>query len=185
MKRMKIILIISAILVIAMAVFYSNYGGFNKINILVAKTGGEVLIYEEIQGEYNQSAAIMDKIYFALLNEDKIETFKGFGIYYDNPQKVEKSKLRSEAGCILENKDIDKLPILENKYAIRTFLEKEYIITEFPYKGKPSIFLGIMKVYPALNNFVKLNGFKEDSFVMEIYDIPNNKILYRKELIKE
>jgi hypothetical protein len=42
-----------------------------------------------------------------------------------------------------------------------------------------------MKVYPVLNNFVKLNGFKEDSFVMEIYDIPNNKILYRKELIKE
>ena len=125
----------------------------------------------------------MDKIYNSLLNEDKIETFKGFGVYYDNPQKVEKSELRSEAGCILEKTDIDKLPNLEKKYTVRTFPEKEYIITEFPYKGKISIFFSIMKVYPALNKFAKQNGYNEESSVMEIYDIPNKKILYRKELI--
>ena len=185
MKIMKIILIGLAILIVALVAFYTYYGGFKKINISVAKAGGEVLIYEKIQGDYKQSAVIMDKIYYALLNKDNIETFKGFGIYYDNPQKVETSKLRAEAGCILEKKDIDKLPMLENKYTIRTFPEKEYIITAFPYKGKISIFLGIMKVSRALNKFTKLNGYKEDGPVMEIYDIPNNKILYRKELVKE
>jgi hypothetical protein len=106
-------------------------------------------------------------------------------MYYDNPQKVEKSKLRSEVGCILEKKDIDKLPTLEKKYTVRTLLEKDYIITDFPYKGKASIFFGIMKVYPALNTYVKQNGYKEDGPIMEIYDVPNNKISYRKELIKE
>lgn len=180
---MKTILILLAILIIALVAFYAYYGGFKKIHISISKSGGEVLIYEKIQGDYKQSGAIMDKIYDALLNEDKIETFKGFGIYYDNPQKVEKSELRSEAGCVLEKKDLDKLPILENKYTIRTFPEKKYIITEFPYKGKTSIFFSIMKVYPALNKYSKLNGYKEDSPVMEIYDIPNGKILYRKELI--
>ncbi|MBC8754100.1 GyrI-like domain-containing protein [Kordia sp. YSTF-M3] len=185
MKTIKIILIVLAILVIALVAFYAYYGGFKKIDVSVAKAGGDVIIYEEIQGDYKQSGVIMDKIYYALLNEDNIETFKGFGIYYDNPQKVEKSKLRSEAGCILEEKDIDKLPMLENKYTIRTFPEKEYMITEFPYKGKISIFFSIMKVYPALNKYAKLNGYQEDTPVMEIYDIPNNKILYRKELIKE
>ena len=39
-----------------------------------------------------------------------------------------------------------------------------------------------MKVYPALNKFAKQNGFNEESAVMETYNIPNNKILYRKEL---
>ena len=182
---MKIILIVLAILIIALVTFYAYYGGFKKINISVSKSGGEVLIYEKIQGDYRQSGVIMDKIYNSLLNDDKIETFKGFGIYYDNPQKVEKSKLRSEAGCVLEKMDIDKLPILENKYTIRTFPEKEYIITEFPYKGKISIFFSIMKVYPALNKFANQNGYNEESPVMEIYDVPNNQILYRKELIKE
>ena len=135
---MKIILIVSAILIIAFIVFYAYFGGFKKIDISVSKSGGEVLIYEKIQGDYRQSGVIMDKIYNSLLNEDKIETFKGFGVYYDNPRKVEKSKLRSEAGCILEKKDIDKLPILENKYTVRTFPEKEYIITELiKYEDPP------------------------------------------------
>ncbi|MEX0289373.1 MAG: GyrI-like domain-containing protein [Flavobacteriaceae bacterium] len=185
MKTIKIMLLVLAVLVIAAIVLYAYYGGFKNINVSVSKAGGDVLIYEKIRGDYRQSGIIMDEIYYALLNEDNIETFKGFGLYYDNPQKVEKSKLRSEAGCILEEKDMDKLPILENKYTVRTFPEKEYLVTEFPYKGKMSIFFGIKKVYPALNRFSKLNGYKEDSPVMELYDIPNNKILYRKELIKE
>ena len=182
---MKIILIVLAILIIALIAFYAYYGGFKKIHISISESGGEILIYEKIQGDYKQSGVIMDKIYNSLLNEDKIETFKGFGIYYDNPQKVEKSKLRSEAGCILEKKDIDKLPGLEKKYTTRTFSKKKYIITEFPYKGKVSIFFSIMKVYPALNKFAEQNGFNEESAVMEMYDVSNNKILYRKELIKE
>ncbi|MCK4662032.1 MAG: GyrI-like domain-containing protein [Bacteroidales bacterium] len=182
---MKIVLIVLAILITAFIAFYAYYGGFKKINISISKSGGEVLIYEKIQGDYRQSGVIMDKIYNSLLNENKIETFKGFGIYYDNPQKVEKSKLRSEAGCVLEKNDIDKLSILENKYTIRTFPKKEYITTEFPYKGKISIFFSIMKVYPALNKFAKQNGYNEESAVMEIYDVPNKKVLYRKELIKK
>ncbi|MCD4747084.1 MAG: hypothetical protein K8R58_12375 [Bacteroidales bacterium] len=180
---MKIILIVLAILIIALTVFYAYYGGFKKIQISISKSGGEVLIYEKIQGDYKQSGVIMDKIYNSLLKEDKIETYKGFGVYYDNPRKVEKSKLRSEAGCILEKTDIDKLPILEKKYTIRTFPRKEYIITEFPFKGKISVFFSIMKVYPALNKFANKNGYNEESLVMEIYDVPNKKILYRKEII--
>jgi hypothetical protein len=147
---------------------------------LVKTAGGETLIYEKISGEYKQSGKVMDKIYYALLNEDKVETYKGFGIYYDNPQKVEASKLRSEAGCILEEKDTEKLPALEKKYAVRTFPTAKYITTEFPFKNKMAVMLSLMKVYPALNQFAKKNGFKEDGATMEIYDIPNKRIIYRK-----
>ena len=182
---MKIALIVLAVLITVIVAFYTYYGGFKKISISISESGGEVLIYEKIQGDYKQSGIVMDKIYNSLLKEDKIETFKGFGIYYDNPQKVEKKKLRSEAGCILEEKDIDKLSALEKKYTIRIFPKGKYIITEFPYKGKISIFFSIMKVYPALTNFSMKNGYVEDSAVMEIYDIPNNKIIYRKVIIEK
>ena len=39
-----------------------------------------------------------------------------------------------------------------------------------------------MKVYPAMNRFVRENVFDEDGWVMEIYDMPDRKIVYRKEI---
>ncbi|GAF71154.1 unnamed protein product, partial [marine sediment metagenome] len=120
------------------------------------------------------SATLEEWLYYSLLESDKTETFKGFGIYYDNPKKVEKSKLRSEAGCILEEKDIEKYSSLSEKYNIKIFPKKRYITTEFPFKGKLSVIFSIMKVYPALNKFTKQNGFNEESAVMEIYDETTN-----------
>ncbi|MFW6222251.1 MAG: hypothetical protein ACOC3T_01430, partial [Bacteroidota bacterium] len=59
-----------------------------------------------------------------------------------------------------------------------------YIVAEFPFKGKLSIIFGIMKVYPSIEKFVKKKGYSNDGAVMEIYDVPNKKILYRKEIIE-
>jgi effector-binding domain-containing protein len=180
----KQILFALATLIIALIMFYAYYGGFKKIKIRIVEIGGETLVYEEITGDYKQSGVVMDKIYHSLLNEDKIETYKGFGVYYDNPQKVEKSKLRSEAGCVLEQNDLGKITELKEKYSIKTFPQKKYITTEFPFKGKISVIFSLMKVYPALNKFAKENGYDENSSVMEIYDVPNKIILYRKEIKK-
>lgn len=184
MKFIKIVLTAVLVLVAAGVIFYAYFGGFRQVDISISESGGEVLVYEKMLGDYRQSAEVMDRVYYTLLNEDKIETFKGFGIYYDNPQEVEHSVLRSDVGCILEETDISKIPQLQEKYSVRTFPVKEYIIAEFPYKGKASVFVGIMKVYPQINAFAEENGYSEDGAVMEIYDMPNKKILYRKELTK-
>ena len=182
---MKILLLVLAAIILIIVAFFTYFSGFKKLKISVMETGGELLVYEEIKGDYRQSGAVMDRIYNSLLNDDGIETFKGFGIYYDNPRKVGKNELRSEAGCILEDKDRDKINDIKGKYTIRTYEKKNCITTEFPYKGKISVLFGIMKVYPALTKFAKENGFPEDSEVMEIYDIPDHKIIYRKTMVKE
>ncbi|MCP4130413.1 MAG: hypothetical protein GY754_05480 [bacterium] len=184
MKIIIILLIILFVSGITIISLYAYYGGFKKPTISISVAGGETLLYEEITGDYRQSGIVMDKIYYSLLNDNKIETFKGFGLYFDNPQKVEKSKLRSQAGCIIESKDAHHIPALKNSYSIRLFPEQKYITAEFPYKGKISVLLSIMKVYPALNEFAKLQGYKEESPVMEVYDIPNSRILYRKSIIE-
>ncbi len=54
MKIMKIILIVLAILIIALIAFYAYYGGFKKIHISISESGGEILIYEKIQGDYGK-----------------------------------------------------------------------------------------------------------------------------------
>ncbi len=181
---MKIALIILGLVVAIVTALFIYYGGLRRVDFSIAKQGGETLVYVEQVGDYSKSAGPIDKMYYSLLNEEGIETFRGFGIYYDNPQKVEKSRLRSEVGNILEDPDPAILKKLEGKYNIKTLPEKEYIVTEFPYRGKLSVIIGIMKVYPAMNRFVKENGFDEDGWVMEIYDMPGKKIVYRKVTVK-
>ncbi len=180
---MKITLIIIAAILALVAIIFIYYGGFNKVTCRIEKQGGEKLVYKQMTGNYAKSAKLMDEIYYSLINDYAIETYKGFGIYYDNPKEVEKSKLRSEIGCIIEDKDSSKLTQITEGLSIKTFPEREYIVAEFPSKGKLSILFGIMKVYPAIEKFVEKNGYKKEGTVMEIYDVPNKKIVYRKEII--
>ncbi len=184
MKFMKILIIAIASILIICVVMYAYFGGFKRLRIQIAKQGGEFVVYDSIIGDYRQSGIVMDKIYYSLLNDYNIETFKGYGKYFDNPQKVEKSKLRSEAGCIIEAKDVNNAKAM-GIYKSKILPEQKYIISEFPYKGKLSVLFSIMKVYPALNKFSAKNGYDENGAIIEIYDIPNKKILYRKEILEK
>jgi predicted nucleic acid-binding Zn ribbon protein len=177
------IYIIPACIIAVIIATYAYYGGFSKVNFSVSETGGELFVYEVMTGDFSQSGKYMDQVYDKLLNEDKIETFKGCGIYYDDPRKVEdKSKMKSDIGCIVEEKDREKVLQLGAKYQTKEIPRKKYIVGEFPYKGKISVFISLLKVYPALDKFTKDNGYNEDGFVMEIYDMPSKKIMYRKQI---
>ena len=179
MKIFKITSIIVVVLMILAALVYAYYGGFKTITFKEAEQGGETLVYEEMIGDYSQSPNLQNKIYYALLNDEKIETTKGFGIYFDDPKAVEKSKLRSEAGCIVEDLDSAAIARLSEKYNVKTLPQSHCIVTEFPNKGMLSIIIGLIKVYPALETYCKQQG-SGGGPVMEIYDVPNKKIIYRQ-----
>jgi hypothetical protein len=179
---MKAVLITIIFLIALLALFLAWLGAFRTVKVFSDVQGGETLVYEPIKGDYRQSAAVMDRIYYRLLKEEKIETFKGFGIYFDDPRKVEKHELRSEAGCIIEPADLGKALAIEGKYQMKVFPVDDYLVAEFPYKNKLSVFVSLFKVYPALNSYAEMNGLSPEGFVMEIYDIPNKKIVYRKKI---
>lgn len=185
MRNMKILFIAIICILAICVIMYTYYGGFKNLKIHIAVQGGENVVYETIIGDYRQSGVVMDKIYYSLLNDYKIETFKGYGKYFDNPKKVEKSKLRSEAGCIIESKDVINAVKVKESLKSKVLPEQRYIVSEFPYKGKLSVFFSIIKVYPALNKFAEKNGYNVESAITEIYDIPNKKILYRKEIAEK
>jgi DNA gyrase inhibitor GyrI len=180
MKVLIIILICLAVIVILLTGVYAYFGGFRTISFRVEEQGGETLVYEEMTGDYGQTPKVQDKIYQALLNDEKIAATKGFGIYFDNPKEVEKSKLRSEVGCIVEGLDSMAIAKLAEKYKVKTLPKSNCIVTEFPYKGMMSVFTGIMKVYPAFEKYIMQNGAGK-SPMMEIYDIKNRLIVYRRE----
>lgn len=178
---MKTILIIITAIVAIVLIIYAYFGGFNKVYLTTSIKGGETVVYEKNTGDYKQSGAVMDKVYYSLRDTDNIETYRGFGIYYDNPQITEKSKLRSEAGCIIEPGDVNQANSISGQFKVKVLPEKEYLIAEFPYKGKMSVMFGIMRVYPAMNKYADKNNLPTEGAVTEIYDVPNKKIIYRKE----
>ncbi len=181
---MKTALIFILFMILIIIGLYAFYGGFKKIRFQIVEQGGELLIYENMTGDYKNSATVMDKIYASLLENEQIETYKGCGIYYDNPRYVEKDKLRSEIGCILETKDSKMFDSLKANYKTKSIPKAKYLTTRFPYKGKFSVLIGILRVYPALTKYLKTHGFNENGYMIEIYDAPNHHIVYRKEIIK-
>lgn len=182
-KVIRILFIIVFSIVILFTAVYAYYGGFRTVNFEVKEAGGEVFVYETVTGDYSQSAAYMDSVYYRLIREFNIETTRGAGLYLDNPQRVESSKLRSEVGCLLDNiPDSTQLADISQRFRVKVLPKTNYIIGEFPHKGMMSIFVGIMRVYPALTEYTVENGYKDTTPVMEIYDVPEKKIIYRKEV---
>jgi hypothetical protein len=176
---MKMAFFIAFIVLGLLTVAIGIFGGFHKVKIQMVNTGGETLVYENITGAYNQTAKIADKVYYELLNNFNIGTTKGFGIFYDNPKNVEQSKLRSDVGCIVENINDDTLIKIKEHFQVKILPIENYLVVEFPFRGFPSIIMGMIKVYPKINKYISENNLG-DGPIMEIYDVPNKKIIYRK-----
>jgi DNA gyrase inhibitor GyrI len=182
MKVLKIFLIVILSLTALTLLVSAWLGAFSKLEFQVKEQGGELVVYEDITGDYSKSAKVMDRVYYSLLNDHAITTSRGFGIYFDNPREVEKSKLRSQAGCIIEEADIEKISFLPVNSMVLP--AKNYLVTEFPYKNQASVIVALMKVYPAMNRYVQENNIRMGA-VTEIYDIPNKKITYRAEILED
>jgi hypothetical protein len=174
---MKLMASVLGALIILIVVTLSYYGLFTKISIAEKDMGGFWLLYEKHIGDYKEVGKVMDKIYSRLLGEDAIETSRGFGLYYDDPKKVKKEDLRSIVGCILDKQDENKIDYLKKNYKIKYYPASKSVVAEFPFKGKPSIFIGIVKVYPKVAEYITQHNYRPGP-IMEIYDTPNEKIFY-------
>lgn len=177
---MKIFILIIVFLVLAIACLYGYYGGFMKLSYQVSIVGGETIVFEKVKGDYRQSREVTDRIYYSLIDDFEIETYKGFGIYYDKPGSVKTEDLKSEVGCIIEEQDISNLDGVKGKFKVKELDKEKSFVIEFPFKGRLSSFLGVIKVYPYLDKVSKRQNSNSNSPVMEIWDIPNKKIIYRK-----
>ena len=154
-----------------------HYEAFSEIRVAEKIVEPVWMVYNQHIGDYKGSAAVMDKIYEDLRFKNAIETTRGFGLYYDNPKLTPKDRLRCIAGCLLEARHENEIEVLKKTYQIDRFPSSTSVVAEFPYKGKLSIFIGIFKVYPKLNVYLKAKNYPQTP-VMEIYDSPHEKIRY-------
>lgn len=173
---MKIALIVIVSILLLVLIVLGYYGLFSSIKFEEKEMGSYVLVYDDYVGDYKNSGEIMDKVYYSLI-EDSVETTKGFGIYFDNPKEVKREECRSQLGCILEEKDYDKIESLKEKYKVKEFTKTKCVVSEFPHKGSLSIIMGIMKVYPKLEAYIKEKGY-DNNPIMELYDTPGKTTYY-------
>lgn len=181
---MEALFITIATVIVLILLGIAFFGGFQKITFTREVQGGETLVYKEHIGDYKYTGTQIDNIYHTLEHEFNVITYKGCGIYYDNPKQVDKHKLRAEVGCILEPKDHEKIPRIKELFEVKELPKLENVTTSFPYRGKFSVFMGVLRVYPALTTYLKKNNLPAEGAVIEIYDVPNKRILYRKEVVQ-
>jgi hypothetical protein len=164
------------VVVLASVCFLGYMGVFNGIEVKEEALGPYTYAYEPFVGDYKNTGPLFKKIRQSLL-DDGVVTSRAVGIYYDDPSKVPADKLRSDAGCVIEEKDFSKLPKLLEKYTIKTLPAGKRVCAEFPIKNGLSYSIGAMKAYPALMKYVSEKGLRITR-VFELYDMPAGKTLY-------
>uniref|UniRef100_A0A672LIC4 Testis expressed 264, ER-phagy receptor n=1 Tax=Sinocyclocheilus grahami TaxID=75366 RepID=A0A672LIC4_SINGR len=84
------------------------------------------------------------------------------GIFYDDPKKVPAQKCRYAVGSILsEDAPNEEQQQLYEKHGFRVFSfpEVTHVVTaSFPHRTPLSIFLGVQRVYPQLNCYIKVTS---------------------------
>ncbi|MBU1121458.1 MAG: GyrI-like domain-containing protein [Candidatus Omnitrophota bacterium] len=178
---MKVFTVISIVLVVLIGGFLFYQGIFSPVKLREQVVGGYWLVYQGHIGPYEKVGPVIKKICQSL-SDDKVETKVSFGLYYDNPAKVEKSKLKSEVGAILDEKYYDRIDDLRSKYNIKQIKKRNSLVAEFPIRNNLSYMIGHMKVYPAMEKYCKEKNIDIESitngFGLEIYDMKNKKTTY-------
>jgi len=181
---MNIFIILTSVLlfaIIAGLLYLAWCGLFARITVQERDEGPFLLVYKKHIGDYKNIGPILDNVYYTLRDEHDLTTTRGFGLYYDNPQLVDKTNLRSLGGCIVDGLTPEELqvryPDVKESFVVAEFPAALSVAAEFPYRGMVSVILGIFRVYPRLHGWMK--KYKRRSVpVMEIYDTPNRKITY-------
>ncbi len=178
---MKTVFIIIAFLIILIIGFLFYMGMFSQVSINEQVKGPYTFSYMENIGPYHEVGKVMIRL-DSKMREFGFNSTDGLGIYYDDPKKTPKEKLRCEVGSIITADDMDKVETNRDKLNFKTIEKKNYLVTEFPIKNILSYMLGPMKVYPAFTKHLEENNIAVPDKGLELYDMTNNKIVFMMEL---
>ena len=173
---MKNIIVVLGILISIAAGVFSFYGLFAPVNIQEKEMGPYMFVMKKYVGAYKDVGPLIDEMYKDLKDAD-IMTSRGLGIYYDDPKVTPDDKTRCIIGRILEDIDPSRMLELEKKYIIGELPKTNYLVVEFPFKGFPSIIIGIYRVYPKIAKFMKNHEIPKMP-IAEVYDPKAQKIFY-------
>jgi len=176
MKILKWFLFVIILFALLIAGYLAYLGVFNSLTVSEKVMDPYTIAAERFVGPYSKTGEVFNKVH-STLRIAGVNGTLGLGIYYDDPQTVPADKLRSDCGEVINPKDTVKLKIFK-ELKIMTINKSRAVITEFTIKSPLSYMVGPMKAYPALVAYIQKNNLKINSAMYEIYDMPENKIIY-------
>lgn len=178
---MKTIFVILAIAVVMIVVFLIYMGVFSKVSISEQIKGPYTFAYVEHVGPYHEVGKVMMEL-DNKMRKLGFNSTDGLGIYYDDPKKTPKNKLRSEVGSIITVDDMDKIENNRDKLNFKTIEKQKYLVAKFPIKNILSYMLGPMKIYPAFEKHLKDKNIGVPTKGLELYDMTNKTIFFMMEI---
>ncbi|XP_033114688.1 testis-expressed protein 264-like [Anneissia japonica] len=154
--------------------FFLFYSGLlNPIRFKAGKppVGRLHVGYKFGRGEYS-SVGLGE--HFTEISKLAPSTYRCFGMYYDNPERVPSDKLRYIVGVILSEGDEEpdkelKEKLLSYGYSFYSFPEvTNMVYTTFPNTSFLSVTIAIQRVYPAFSSYIEDNGLSAHP-LFEIY----------------
>jgi len=170
-----IITIILALAVIGMVVYLLTQGVFYSVKPKIEESGGYAITNQRFLGDPKEILPTLEK-QVEILKKHQIGYAHPICIYDDIPASTAK-EINAQIGFVLYKGTKENLIDLSKELSLATFEKKERIVVSFPFRGKLSLQLGIMKAYPAMIKFANKQNFTVGQ-VTEIYNGIERRVEY-------
>ena len=166
-----IFLIAGSCLAVFVITIFFRLGGHKRVHLETKEIPKAAALFTEHLGPYHQvNSSIVKVETWAMKNN--IPCQKTFGVYLDDPNTSDETRLRSEVGCLLEG--IEAISIaseLPEWLQTKAYPAGKYVIATFT--GAPSI--GPFKVYPAVDEYIQKERLTKIAPPMEIYSFTGER----------
>lgn len=152
------------------AFYLANYlGAFKPVDISQESKEELYLLSLPHFGAYHKIVPVIETVE-SWAKSNHIDCSLSFGEYFDNPDKVEESRLTSRGGCLWTQRP--KLPNpLPEGFQLDILPARNYVVAKF--EGSPGI--GPMKVYPKVENYISETRLKNVGAPLEVYQVKSAK----------
>ncbi len=170
------VIIISSL--IALGFFMLWYVGvFDKIELEKREVSPYIVAGYNFKGSYQQIGPIMGEV-DSLLRGAGVNSNKGFGIFFNDPNTTPEAKLESFVGNVIEGEDINKIDLIRSLgLQVDTVPSGMAWVASLGIRSQISYMVGPIRAYPMLEEAVS-EANEEVSLVYEIYDLEKNLIHY-------
>ncbi|MCF8302927.1 MAG: hypothetical protein K9I94_06585 [Bacteroidales bacterium] len=168
-------LILVFLIAIAFGAFW--YAGiFTSFSVTEIEVGPYTGLYENVYGDHSDASEVRNKIYKEL-NGDKLTVSSVFGVYFEEPESTPKGDLMGYAGCMIAHSDTVHLDDLRYPYETLRMKRNKRIVVDIRYENNLTQLAGMLRIHPAMREYAEIKGYQVKP-IMEIYDLPNQRIRY-------
>lgn len=177
---MGVVLTIFITIIIALVIYVIwATGALHKVEVQKTIFPETRIAYVTYIGDYSQAykqTSIVEQAIKEKYNTDWSRE-PCFGLYYDDPGKTDKEKCRSVVGKFIPDNFSEKEAPAGITFDVIPRIEPILQI-EYPLRSILSIFAGMARAYPAINNYTENNNTKIKTAMLEVYGYKSSEILF-------